>query len=202
MEYQEHKELIDSKKYDEFYIQALLLAEVVKRILLSKGNIQLTSKPSLEKKPVTEFVKRMRASGLSKFEERTYIGTVNFYRNAADQNLNKAVGVIVVYIPESQIVYLLNDIGYPVDNEEDTMALEDACGSFCNVVAGNFKSGLAQLGYKELEMSHFSSYQNDVVDGVDYAVEQPNIYEITFERRGVVKLKADINMGQLPMIGE
>ncbi len=202
MDFQEHKELIEGKKHDEFYIHALLLSEVVKRILMSKGDIHLTSKPTLEKKSVTEFVKRMRVSGLTKFDERTYLSTVNFYRNVSDQEAEKSAGVIIIYIPETQIVHLLNDIGYPVHNEEDTVALEDACGSFCNLVAGTFKSGLTQLGYKELEMSHFSSYQNEIVDGVEYAPEVPFVYEITFERRGEIKLKADINMGNLPMISD
>ena len=66
---------------DKFYIQALMLAEVVRRILEKKADLALSAKPRLELKPITEFRKRMRVTSVTKFDEKTYISTVNFYEN-------------------------------------------------------------------------------------------------------------------------
>ena len=55
------------KELDEYYVQALLLAEVVRRILEVKANVRLKKKPKIQRKPIAEFMKRMRVSTLGKF---------------------------------------------------------------------------------------------------------------------------------------
>ncbi len=188
---------INNKSVEEFYIQAVMLAEVVKRILKRKGDVELSSKPKFALKTITEFRKRIRVSGLEKFNEKTYIGTVNFYRTVKDLESQKAVGAIILYLSESYIVRLLRELHYPVIDEDDEEAIEDAVGTVCNLVAGNFKAGLTQLGYPELEMSHFYTYQNEIVDGVPFDPTQKQLYEISFEIRQQVRIIADLTMGPL-----
>ena len=72
------KSIKDFKNLDEFYVQALLLAEVTRRILSVKANVRLSSKPVMKVKPISEFRKRMRISSLEKFDTSTYISTINF----------------------------------------------------------------------------------------------------------------------------
>lgn len=187
---------------DELYLQSLLLGEVVKRILEKKAEIYLSSKPQLVKKNITEFMKKMRVTGLSKFEGRTYISTVNFYLSDEDLESHEAIGAIVLYLPEIHIVKILQDLGYPVIDEDDEDALEDACGSFCNMIAGSFKAGLSQLGYEEIVMSHFSSYQNDVINGVEYSHFQHQLFEVSFEIKGEKMIVADLTLDQVPKISE
>lgn len=188
----------DNKTFDEYYLQAALLAEVVKRLLKRKGDVELSSKPRFALKPITEFRRRIRISGLEKFNEKSYIGTVNFYRNLQDMDKEKAAGAIILYLAESYIVRLLRELHYPVIDEDDEEVIEDAVGTVCNLVAGNFKAGLTQLGYVDLEMSHFHTYQNEIFDGVPYDPEQKQLYEISFEIRGQVRMVADLAMGPLP----
>lgn len=183
---------------DRFHLQAMMLAEVVRRILQKKGDIVLSSKPTIEKRNITEFRKRMRVTSITKFDEKTYISTVNFFDDEKAMEKNKALGAIVLYIPESYVVKLLKELGYPVFDEEDGGLLEDACGTFCNLLAGNFNTGLTQLGYKELTMSHFSTYQNDVVAGVPFSPDQKDLYEINFEIGGVKRLVVDLTLGSIP----
>jgi len=185
---------------NDFYVQSLLLSEIVRRILDIKENIQKVKISQIEKKPVIEFMKRMRVTSLEKFDETTYISTINFYKSPEDLKKHITLGVVVVYIPEEYIDVLLRNLDYPVEDDADEDYLASACGTVCNLIAGNFKSGLRQLGYKELEMSHFSNYQNVILDGVEYCIEHPEKYEITFEIRNEKCLVVDYNMGKIPKL--
>ncbi|HBR15804.1 MAG TPA: hypothetical protein DD723_09760 [Candidatus Omnitrophica bacterium] len=185
------------KDLDEYFVQAVLLGQVVQRILGRRGGIQLSRKPTFELKPVIEFMKRMRVSGLEKFDSATYISSINFYKNDEERHKHQAVGAIVIYFGEDYIVNILKKLDYPVTDDDDSETLEDACGAFCNLVAGNFKSGLLQLGYPELVMSHFSSYRNEVLDGVEYGHEQRQKYEINFEIKGQKSIVADLVMDKI-----
>lgn len=190
----------DFKEKDEFYIQALLLAEVVKRILEKQADIILKEKPALTKKPITEFCKRMRISSVGKFDGKTYISTINFYETEEDLQGHTALGALILYIKEDYVFPLFQKLNYPDIDETDEEAIEDACGTFCNLVAGNFKSGLTQLGYKELFMSHFSSYQNDILNGVEYHPDEKELYEVSIRIRDEVCIILDLTMGPIPKI--
>lgn len=187
-------------KPDAFYIQGLLLAEVVKRILNKKAEIRLSAKPVLQLKPIVEFMKRMRSTSIGKFQGRTYIATINFYSNAENMENHKALGALVLYIGEEYVVKILQTLEYPIFDEDDQDGLEDACGSFCNLIGGNFKSALRQLGYKEILMSHFSTYQNDVFSGVEYPFGETHLYEITFEIAGQKQIVGELTLGRVPHV--
>ncbi len=184
---------------NDFYVQSLLLSEIVKRILDVKASIHLTKISSIELKPIVDFMHRMRVSSLEKFEQSTFISTINFYKTMQDLENNVPIGLIIIYIPDNYVGELLKKLEYPIDDDDDD-ALEAACGTVCNLIAGNFKSGLTQLGYQELEMSHFSSYQNQIYDGVEYCKARPQKYEINFNIKGVKKLVVDYNMGKIPKV--
>ena len=187
---------------DEFYIQALLLAEVIKRIVKKRASLQISAVPKLQLQPILEFMKRMRVNGLTKFDEKTYISTVNFYENAAKMVLHQALGAIVLYIPEHYVVKLFRELEYPALEDEEESSLEDACGTFCNLIAGNFKTGLTQLGYRELVMSHFSTFQNDILNGVEYDPTQKQLYEISFDIKEEKKIVVDFTMGLIPKLSD
>lgn len=190
------------EKEHNFHLQAMLLAEVIKRILQKKGQINITEKPTLVLKPISEFMRRMRVSSFEKFDHSTFIATVNFYLNQDDFDHNRALGAIVLYVGEQYIVRLLNRLGYPDINEDDPLTLEDACGTFCNLIAGNFNAGLTQLGFNELIMSHFSTYQNEIINGVDFCSGEKFKYELTFEIDDIPQIIVEYTMGYLPKIGE
>ncbi len=187
---------------DEFYLQALMLAEVVKRILKAKGEIFLASQPKMVKKPITEFMRRMRVNGLSKFDEKTYISCVNFYENETAADNHKAVGAIVLYVPDGYVLKLFRQIEYPVLTDDEPESIADACGSLCNLIAGNFKNGLTQLGYKELYMTPFASFENEIINGIDYDPTQTQVYEITFDLGEERRLVVDLTMGLVPRISD
>ena len=189
------------KQIDVFYMQALTLAKVVMRILTKKASISLSKDPDIVKKPITEFMQRMRVSSLEKFETTTYISTINFYGDDKALKEHRALGAIVLYVEEEYIVELLSRLNYPDVNTFDEEAIEDACGTFCNLIAGSYKNGLTQLGFKDLTMSHFSSYRNYVLNGVEYCYGQKFKYEICLEVNGIKRIYLDLTMGPTPLAG-
>jgi hypothetical protein len=193
---------LSGKVPDELTLQAMMLSEVVKRILRVKGDIELSSPPRMSKKNIVEFMKRMRISGLSKFEEKTLLSSVNFYANELDAENHRALGAIIIYIEENYSSKLFRDLDYPLFDSDDTESLLDACGSFCNVVAGNFKAGLTQLGYKELYMSHFSTFENEVINGIEYDPTQTQVYEIIFDIKEEKRIVIDLTMGLVPRLSD
>ncbi|MBP9855452.1 MAG: chemotaxis protein CheX [Candidatus Omnitrophica bacterium] len=189
----------DNDRLDERYIQALMLARVVKRILKKRANIDLSSNPIFIVKPIAEFMNRIRVSSLSKFDETTYISTVNFYKSRDDLDKHDAVGVMIIYVGQSYLVELIKKLNYPDVDEDNQEVMLDSIGTLCNLIAGNFKTGLTQLGYIELVMSHFSGYENNVLMGIEFSPNETQMYEIQFEVDGKRRIVAEISMAPLPL---
>ncbi|MCD4780560.1 MAG: chemotaxis protein CheX [Candidatus Omnitrophica bacterium] len=189
---------LDITEFDQLYLHSLLLSKVVERILQRKAKIYLSDKPDFSIVNIVDFMQKMRVSSLEKFDVSTYISTVNFYLTEEQMKKNKSVGAIVVYISEDYVVKLLKKLGYPNFDEDDADVLRDACGTFCNIIGAKFKEGLTQLGYPELFMSHFSSYRNEIVNGVDYDSNQKQKYELSFEIDGHKRIIIDLTLGYIP----
>ena len=181
---------------DELYIQALLITKVFKRILRTRAHFKLSAEPTLERVNIIEFRKRMRVWGIEKFRDTTYISTINFYATTENYEKEKALGAIVLYIGEEYVAYLLKRLGYP-DIGDGPEELEAACGTLLNVLAGSYKSGLVQLGYKEPIMSHFLTCRSEVPGGVAYDTSQTEKYEISIEIGGAKTIMLDLTMGAI-----
>jgi hypothetical protein len=185
------------KEPDEFYIQALLLAEVIKRILDRKASIHLSRVADFKLKPIIEFRGRMRVSSIDKFDGIAYISFVYFYLTEDDKHAHKPVGVILIYMEDEYIEQLLRKLDYPRIDADNQDMVEDACGTICNLIAGNFKTGLTQLGYHELHMSHFTCHRTDIVNGVDFPRLQNQKYEISFVIESKKRIMAELIMAPL-----
>ncbi len=192
----------ETKKPDEFYIQTLMLAEVIKRILDRKASIFLSRVADFNLKPIVSFKNRMRVSGIEKFDGVTYISVVYFYLNQEAMKEERPVGTLIVYMEDEYVEEFLRKLDYPKIDEDDQEAVEDACGTITNLIAGNFKSGLTQLGYQELMMSHFMSYRTEVINGVEYDPSQTQKYEISFDVRNRRRIVAELVMGKVPKISD
>lgn len=190
------------QEVDDFYLQSVLLAKIVERVLKQKANVYITKKPDFEKKPVILFNKKMRVSSLGVFDEKTYISSINFYRNQAALKEGQVLGAFVLFFPETYVIDLFKKFEYPVDDEDDSAGIKDACGSLCNLIAGSFKTGLLELDYSDIVMSAFSSFVNDSVEGVACSQENQNVYEVSFQIKKEKKLVAWLNMGRIPKVWE
>jgi len=186
------------QKQDELYIQSVCLTEVILRTFESKGKLDVTSKPVPKIRPIVSVNRKMKADSLGRFDGLTYISVINFYSNIEDAANEKSIGALIIYVGEKYVVDLFSQMGYPELDENNEAELEDAIGTLINVIAGKFKLALKQLGFVELEMSHFSNYQNDVPGGVSFDHHQNRIYEITFEIDDENALIAELTLGKVP----
>lgn len=164
----------------DLYLQTVLLREVITRILKRKARFREVTKPDPLIKPIIEFRRRMRVSSIDKFESTTYISSINFFVNDAAMQDKKALGAVIILLEEKGLLFLLRKMDYPMEDNDDPEELKDACGTLCNLICGSFKSGLSQLDYEDVTMSHFSSYQNEAPFGIDYDLNEQFYCEMTF----------------------
>ena len=191
-----------SDNSQELFTLAISLAEVIKTMFKKTGQTALSADPALEKRPIIEFMRKMRVFGMEKFENPTFIASINYYLNVKDMEDHRAVGAVIIYIEQGFVGKLLRLLHYPIIDEEDEDVLKDACGTLCNVIAGQFKVEIVKLGYNDLEMSHFSSYKNSAFQGIEFDAQQKEKYELSFFISDEKRLVVEMTMGPLPHMKE
>ncbi|MBF0618597.1 MAG: hypothetical protein HQL19_00335 [Candidatus Omnitrophica bacterium] len=184
--------------HQELFQCALILSIAVKKMLQVKGGIYLSADPEPKEKNIVQFEKRMRVDGLEKFGDRTAFSTVFFCRDKEHLERHAAVGSFTIFIPVNYISKLLWQMEYPRIDEEDDMMVLDACGTVANLVAGYFVKEMMDMGYVHLEMSHFESYINTAVDGVEFPSDQATKYETEFYIKGEKRIVTELAMGYVP----
>ncbi len=177
---------------------AQILAKSIAKMFLERNAVHFSQDPSWQKKLIIEYAGLMRADGMEKYNEPTFISYINYFLNAKDMERNKAIGGIVVYIEQSYVAALLKLLRYPLADDEDLDALADCCGTLCNIIAGAFKTEISNAGYIELEMSHFTSYRNRAVVGVPFHFDEREKMELSFFIQNQKRLIVDMTMGVLP----
>ena len=185
---------------EDLYLQAVCLTEVILRTFEHKGKLDVTSKPLPKIRPIVTANRRMSIMSLNKFSGTTYIGVINFFKDKTAAKAGIAIGALVIYVGERFIGDLFAQMGYPGLDENNDQELEDAVGTFCNIIAGKFKLALKQLNFIELEMTHFSTYQNQVKEGVLYDPKESRKYEITFEIDKQKALIVELTLGAVPKL--
>lgn len=149
---------------------------------------------------IVEYQGKIQADGMEKFNnEAAYVSAVNYYLNAADMAKKKAVGALIVYVPQNYMAKLMKHLKYPPVDDENENALLDSCGTLCNILAGRFKSEISAAGYIELEMSHFKTYRNNAVPGVDFCSSEFDFYTINYYLENEKRMVFDMTMGVVPL---
>lgn len=176
--------------------------------LLDKGTVALFQErnadikfktPVKNRLKIIEYDGKMRADGMEKFNnEPTYVSAINYYINKVDMEKKKTLGVIVIYVEQNYMAKIMKLLQYPPVDDENEDALQDSCGTLCNIIAGRFKSEIAKAGFIELEMSHFVTSRNNMVPGVSFCFTEFDKYEITFDIDGAKRLVIETTIGAVP----
>lgn len=177
---------------------AKALSESIKGIFKERGEVRFSAEPVPVKKNIIEYQGRMRANGMEKFNNPTFVSCVNYYASAKDMEKHNALGAVIVYIEQSFVVDILRMLKYPPADDENMDALCDCCGTLCNIIAGRFKSAVSSMGYIELEMSSFVSSRNSITKGVEFCFKEYDKYEIPFYINGTKRLIVEMTMGTIP----
>ncbi len=187
-----------NKELDKF---ADLLEQGTVALFKERGDLRFSSDPVKSKRRIIEFEGKMRADGMEKFDnEPTYVSAVNFYASERDMEKKKTLGALVVYVEQSYIAKMMKLLKYPPIDDESDAAMQDSCGTLCNIISGRFKSEISSAGYIELEMSHFMNYRNSAFAGVDFCFNEFDMCEISFNLDNVKRLVIDMTMGAVPKL--
>lgn len=190
-----------NKQNNELEKFAALLVSGTSALFQERGELLFSDSPKIERKRIFEYEGKMRADGMEKFDnEPTYVSAVNFYANENDMRKRKTLGALVVYVQQEYIAKLMKLLQYPpVDDESDT-AMQDSCGTLCNIISGRFKSEISKAGYIELEMSHFMSYRNLAFAGVDFCPHEFDMCLVECKIAGEKRLVMEMTMGAIPKL--
>ncbi|MBF0594226.1 MAG: hypothetical protein HQL22_04595 [Candidatus Omnitrophica bacterium] len=176
----------------ELFALSRVLISALKKMLAQKGDIYLSQDPVVREKEIVQFARRMRVDGLEKFGRCTFIASVNFYVDKEQMGLEKSVGALLVYIPEDYVARLLWLLDYGRIDEDNEAEMSDACGTVANLLAGYFVKELSAHGYIHLQMSHFETYINTPLNGIDFFSDEDVKHEIEVfireEKRMVLEL--------------
>lgn len=161
-------------------IIATTLIEVVQDTFRKMGNVEFSKDPRFIKRDIIEYESRMRVFGLEKFNGPCYVSSISYYSSQKHQEAHDACGTMNLFMEEGAAGKILKTLGYTgFDDEDETMVL-DNCGEFCNVLAGNFKNGLTNLGYKDLYLSAPIKEKNNLSKGAEFPFSQYIYYETEF----------------------
>jgi len=183
---------------EEIFTMSLALSAAVKKVFFERSELKFSSEPAIERKPIVQFVNRMRIDAMEKFNSTTFLAAVHYYRNAQAMTKEPPLGVVIIYIERTFVPEMLRLFKYPyIDYDNDDEVL-DGIGAIANLIAGFFKIELGRLGYIDLEMSHFRSAINSVLDGLEYSKSQTHKHEISFEIEGVKRMVVEVVIEPLP----
>ncbi len=185
-----------NKELEKF---ADILISSMELIFMERGEIKFTKPPEKIRDVIIEYQKKIQADGMEKFKNQaTYVSAINFYLNAADMAKKKAVGALIVYVEQSYMPRIMKNLKYPPIDDENENALLDSCGTLCNILAGRFKSEIVAGGFIELEMSHFSTFRNNAVPGVDFCFDEVDFYTVNLFIENEKRVVLDLTMGNVP----
>ena len=179
------------------YLEELagVLKEVVQKMTARTGKINFTGDPKIERRDIIEYQRRMRVSGLEKFNKPAYVSGVSYFRTSKDQEEHKSCGALVLYIEEEFMETLLKALGHTTIDEDTEEALAKKCGEFCLTLAEQFKNEISSQGYNGLVSSEPVSFRNSIPLGLDFSYDQYDKYEVSFSIKNFRVLVAEVTMG-------
>ena len=188
-----------STEGESSFTLALALTAAIKKIFFEKSETTFSSEPTLEKKPITQFVHRMRIDAMGKFNTTTVFSTIQFAANEEDLQRKEYMLTLIVYLEEKFLPEFLRLLQYPYIESDNEDEVKDGCGTLVNLIAGQYKREMASLGYKDLMMSPFQSYINTTPDGIGIPRGLSDKYELGFEVEGVRCLVVEmVTLDMLP----
>ena len=177
---------------ENIFTLALALSAAVKKIFYEKSEMTFSSEPSLEKKPIVLYFNEMRVDAMEKFNSTTVFSVIDFAATEEGLENHKYLITIIVYLEKDFLPEFLRLLQYPYIDSDDEIEVKDGCGTLVNLIAGQYKREMANLGYKDVMMSPFESYINTAMDGVLIPKGVTEKYAINFEIDGVKRLAVEM----------
>lgn len=151
----------------------------VERIMQDIGQLDFSQEPDFKECTLIDYKGKMRSLSLDKFNGPCYTSYITYYETQQAQEKKQTQGTVVVYVEENCAERLLKRMGYDC-NADETEIMLDSAGEFCNLIAGQYKNSLSQMGYIDMYLSTPTTTMNDFVDGIPFHLSQYVYHEISF----------------------
>jgi hypothetical protein len=171
---------------------ALALSAAVKKVFFEKSGLTFSNEPVLEKKQIAQFDGSMRVDAMEKFNATTVFSVIQFAADQAGLGREQYLMTLIVYLEQKFLPEFLRLMKYSyIDSDEDS-EVKDGCGTFVNLIAGQYKKELANLGYKDFMISAFQSHINTTPEGVRIPQGVMEKYALSFEVEGARRLVVEL----------
>ncbi len=178
---------------------ALALCAAVKKVFYEKSGTTFSSEPQIEKKPVIQFVHKMRVDAMEKFNTTTVFSVIEFAATQEALAQQEYLITIIIYLEQKFLPDFLRLLQYPYIESDEEMEVKDGCGTLGNLIAGQYKKEIAVLGFRDIMMSPFESFINTVGDGVGIPNGATEKYELAFEVEGIKRMVVEmVTLAKLP----
>jgi len=181
-----------SSEGESAFTLSLALTAAVKKIFFEKSATTFSAEPIIERNLVTQFVQKMRVDAMEKFNSTTVFSALQFALNEQGLERQEYLVTLVVYLEQKFLPEFLRLLKYSYIDSDDEAEVKDGCGTLVNLIAGQYKREMANLGYKDLMMSHFDSFINTAPDGIGIPKGTTEKYEISFEVEGTKRLVVEM----------
>lgn len=171
-----------------------LLKSVIQKAILKTGKINLTDEPKTEKKDIIEYDRKMRASGLEKFNAPAYVSAVSFYKSQKELETHMACGAFILMIADEFTENLMKALNHSGIDDAPEEEIAQKCGEFLKTLAEQFKEDLGSAGYRNLVVSEPVNGRNELPFGVEFSYDQYEKSEISFTLKTAKILVAEVTM--------
>ena len=174
------------------------LAEVMTVTFDKKGGIKFAAKPTIERRDIVEWNKKMTITGMEKFNGLTYISVVNYYLSDLDKQKQNTLGALILFVAEGNLPTFVSKLGFPKVDDENPDEMKEGCGKVCNELSEAFKEKLISLGYPKLLNSDIQNHRNNVPQGVNFCYKEYDKFEINFSIENRKVLSTELTLGVMP----
>jgi hypothetical protein len=129
---------------------------------------------------------------MEKFNSATVFSVIGFAATEEGLEKQECQMTMIVYLEKTFLPEFLRLLQYTYVDFDDDMEVKDGCGTLANLIAGQYKKEMANLGYKDFVMSTFDSYINTAVNGIRIPKGAAEKYEINFEIEGTRRLTVEM----------
>lgn len=174
-----------------------ILVRLVDQSFQQSGKVSFSQDAVVETKSIMEYNRRMRVSGLEKFNGAAYVASVSFYRNDKDRASHNACGALVLNVADQEMKKLFDGLGVTgFDDDEEDEAIEKCC-EVCQTLADEFINRIGAKRDMSVVRSEAVGGRNTIADGVEFGYDQYDAQEVSFFVKGQKVLAFDLTMSRL-----
>lgn len=186
-----------TKIFDNKILNAVVI-KIFRQSIEKMLNVFPTSEPQVSEHDIIESNGYMRLFAMGKFNAPCYLSVLNFYLSDKEQQEDRPVGTMALYIKEDIMEKFLQAIDR-VDVKPDEGLLSDICAEICNTLAEDVRTDLAGAGYPSLIVSSPAKFKNNAPAGAKFNYDLYKMQEIVFTYWGKECIVIEVCLGALPL---